>query len=61
MQNYIISEEFSLFGQCPPSRGIAEKIMYFEEYKILRNTINELLRKVKKLTMNHFLLNITII
>ena len=34
----------------------AQKIMYFEEYNILRNTINELLRSKKA-----FLLNITII
>ena len=39
----------------------AQKIIYFEEYKILRNTINELYVQVKKLTMNHFLSNLTII
>ena len=43
-----ISRKNKLFNKYTKTKDNAQKIMYFEEYKILCNTINELLRISKK-------------
>ena len=43
-----ISRENKLYNKYTKTKDNAQKIIYFEEYKILRNTINELVRISKK-------------
>ena len=56
-----ISRKNKLYNKYTKTKDNAQKIIYFEEYKILCNTINELVRTSKKAYYESFLLNITII
>ena len=46
--NSISRKNKSLYNKYTKTKDNAQKIIYFEEYKILRNTINELVRTSKK-------------
>ena len=43
-----ISRKNKLYNKYTKTKDNAQKIIYFEEYTILRNTINELIRTSKK-------------